>query len=184
MKVKNSKTKNFLKYLALGGGVTILALSSPMLPLNLLKAYKRNKKFQKSIFLKDLRRLQERKLVDLVELADGSVKITLNDFGKEKNLHYKLDEMRIENPGKWDKKWRLVMFDIPHSKKQARDALRAKINQLGLCQLQKSVFIYPFPCEDEIDFVASLFDVRDNILFMIVDKFEGEEKLRHYFELD
>jgi DNA-binding transcriptional regulator PaaX len=54
----------------------------------------------------------------------------------------------------------LVIYDIPHSKKAARDALRRKLRELGFFEWQKSVFIYPYPCREQIDFIIEFFDIR------------------------
>ena len=75
------------------------------------------------------------------------------------------------------------MFDIPSNKNKSRDALRWKIKELGFYQLQKSVFVYPFPCEKEIDALGVFWNVRDNIVLMHVSGFEGEEKLKHVFKI-
>lgn len=44
---------------------------------------------------------------------------------------------------KWDKKWRVVIFDIQEINKSARDGLRRKLKELGFGMIQKSVFISP-----------------------------------------
>jgi len=75
------------------------------------------------------------------------------------------------------------MFDIPHIKKWARDALRNKLRELGFYQLQKSVFIYPYQCENEIDFLCEVFGIRKHVLLIVCNDFEGSEKLRHHFGL-
>ncbi len=43
----------------------------------------------------------------------------------------------------WDKRWRLVIFDIDELNKNTRNVLRGKLRQLGLGMLQKSVWITP-----------------------------------------
>ena len=73
------------------------------------------------------------------------------------------------------------MFDIPHDHKIARDAFRTKLEDLKFYSLQKSVFITPYPCEKEIEFIATVFDVRKHVLILYVSRFEGEEKLKHHF---
>ncbi|MFN7088663.1 MAG: hypothetical protein ACK4NX_02515, partial [Candidatus Paceibacteria bacterium] len=59
--------------------------------------------------------------------------------------------------------------------------LRLKLKELGFYPLQKSVFVYPFQCEEEIDFLCSVFDVRRYVLLLEVSNFEGSEKLAYYF---
>lgn len=44
---------------------------------------------------------------------------------------------------KWDKKWRVAIFDIQEINKSARDGLRKKLRELGFGMIQKSVFISP-----------------------------------------
>ncbi len=98
-------------------------------------------------------------------------------------LAYDLDKISLKK-NSWDGIWRLVIFDIPDDQKKAREALRQKIKEMGFYSLQKSVFITPYECENEIDFVCSIFDIdRNNVLILEVNKFEGAEKLIHYFKL-
>ena len=44
---------------------------------------------------------------------------------------------------KWDRKWRIVIFDIQEKQRKKRDALRVKLKELGFGQWQKSVYISP-----------------------------------------
>jgi DNA-binding transcriptional regulator PaaX len=182
---KNGRPYQIMKYLALGTGILVLSIISPASGAYLIKAgiksYIRNKRFEKEKFLRDLKNLQKRELINYEELESGEIKITLTKKGEEKALVYKLDEIKLNKPKKWDGKWRLIMFDIPHFHKKSRDALRAKLNDLKFYPLQKSVFITPYPCEEEIDFIASIFDIRKYILILYVSNFEGEEKLKHHF---
>ena len=52
---------------------------------------------------------------------------------------------------KWDKKWRLVMFDIPEKNRAVRDKLRRALTSLGLGILQGSVWISSSDIRKEID---------------------------------
>ncbi len=180
---RNSKTKEILKFLALGTGVAVFSTLNPTLPHRLLEAYFKQRRFQRNRFLQDLRRLQARELIDFRELEDGTTRITLKRRGQKVALAYRLEDLEIKKPKRWDGEWRLVMFDIPHSRKRARDLLREKLRELGFYQLQKSVFIFPYPCEDEIDFLGELLDIRRHILILPTSDFEGAEKLKHYYGL-
>lgn len=183
MRVRHSKPRALLQLLAAGAGVAVISVLSPRLPATLLRAYLRQRRFQKGRFLEDLRRLQARELIEFIENADGTIKITLKKRGKELVLRYKFDEIRIKKPPRWDGKWRLLIFDIPHAKKRARDALNRKLKEMEFYPLQKSVFLQPYPCEDEIDFIGQVFNVREHILLLTISDFEGSEKLRHHFGL-
>lgn len=51
---------------------------------------------------------------------------------------------------KWDRQWRIVVFDIAEANKKTRDNLRAKLRELGFGMLQESVWITPY------DFVVDM----------------------------
>ncbi len=122
-------------------------------------------------------------LVDYKEDKDGTASLLLTNQGKERALRYNLDKMKIPRLSKWDGFWRVVIFDIPESKKQARDAFSFKIKQLGLYPLQKSVFIYPFECRDEMDFLIEMFDLRPHVRFLVVKDIDIELDLKRRFHL-
>lgn len=56
----------------------------------------------------------------------------------------------------WDKKLRIVMFDVRAKDRAKRNALRSFIKRIGMKQLQKSVWVYPFDCGDEIAFMRQI----------------------------
>ncbi|MCH7763134.1 MAG: hypothetical protein IIB95_05255, partial [Candidatus Marinimicrobia bacterium] len=63
--------------------------------------------------------------------------------------------------------WRIVIFDIPEKRKKARDAINLKLKELGFHPIQKSTFIFPYECRNEIDFVAEHFFVRKYINYIV-----------------
>jgi len=107
----------------------------------------------------------------------------LTKKGEQKVLKYKIDELKITEPKRWDKKWRLVIFDIPNSKKPAREVFRELLKRLGFVQLQKSVFLQPFPCEDEIEFLRLNFGISKFVQTIIISKLENEEFYKQKFNL-
>ena len=123
------------------------------------------------------------RLIDYKEDKDGSVKIVLTKEGQKKALKFKLDEMEIKKPPKWDGEWRIVIFDIPEKFKKAREALRMKLKELGFLELQKSVFIFPYECEDEINFIVEVFLIRPFVRFVQAKSFTNEEQLRIKFDI-
>jgi DNA-binding transcriptional regulator PaaX len=48
------------------------------------------------------------------------------------------------NP-KWDKKWRIILFDVPETQRTLRQMLRLKLIDWGARMLQSSVWISPYP---------------------------------------
>lgn len=141
------------------------------------------REIERKKLLRAAREFYNDRLIDYKEDKDGFVKIVLTKEGQSKALKFKLDEIKIKKPIKWDKKWRMVTFDIPENKKRAREALRKKLKDLDFKELQKSVFVNPFECEDEINFVTEVFELRPFVRFVLVDSFTNEEQFRLKFGL-
>ena len=131
---------------------------------------------------KSLSYLYRKRFISISE-KEGQQVLTLSEDGKKRILHFNLDQIVIKRPMKWDGYWRLVLFDIPERKKQAREALRSKLKQLGFHQLQKSCFIHPFDCKSEIEFISELFEVSPYVNFIIAKEIEGTAPLKKFFRL-
>jgi len=108
--------------------------------------------------------------------------ILLTERGKVKKLEQDLDRLIIPKRSEWDTQWRLVMFDIPESQKRLRETFRQKMKALGFHQFQKSVWIHPYPCKIEIDFVADLLGVNKYLTLLTV-LIDNDEPLRKKFKL-
>lgn len=131
---------------------------------------------------KQFHRLRNAELISFKELSDGEIKIELTSRGRKRALQYKLETLKIKKPRTWDRKWRIIVFDIPEREKKARDSFRQSLRAMGCLQIQKSVWIHPFPCEDEIEFVAQLFGV-GQYFFLATAKINHDKTLRDWFNL-
>lgn len=129
-----------------------------------------------------IQRLEDNELISIKEV-DGETTIYLSKSGKDIAIKYSIENMEIKRPKKWDGKWRLVAFDIPHEKKLARDILRDKLKDLDFIKIQKSIYLYPFECEDEIEFIRSVYEVRPFVSYIVAEKIENEEYLKKIFKL-
>ncbi len=130
-----------------------------------------------------IKRLYESKLIDYRENNDGTVSLVVTDNGKSKILKYNLDAITIKKPPSWDKLWRLVIFDIPEKKSKGRVALRTKLKELGFYPMQKSVFIHPYECKDEINFIIEIFGLTPYVRFLRVKDIDVELDLKNRFYL-
>jgi CRISPR-associated endonuclease Cas2 len=83
----------------------------------------------------------------------------------------------------WDRKWRVVMFDIPMYKSRNRIPFREKIQDLGFAMYQKSVFVYPYECREEVLTVAEHYEVREYIRYLIVEEMSNMREFVKKFDL-
>ncbi len=106
-----------------------------------------------------VKRLAKQRDIRFKNHADGSLTIELTEKGRKRALRYHADDLTISTPPRWDRVWRVLVFDIPEQHKQARETFRFHLKKLGFYPLQRSVFILPYPCRDKIDFLSELYGV-------------------------
>ncbi len=170
--------------LLLLGGFALGLSGSPRKYARVLKAISKEwKELDRRELYQAIRRLYQSKLIRLVEHKDGTTEAVLSRKGQQVALRYKLDEMVIPEQPIWDKQWRVILFDIPEKQKPLRDALRMRLQQLGLIELQKSVFVHPYECRNEIDFVIELYDARRYVRFIEAHHIDNELHLKKKFHL-
>lgn len=63
----------------------------------------------------------------------------------------------------WDRRWRIVSFAIPESRRSARDAFRDHVLSLGGAALQPGVYLSPHPWESEVLAGAERLDLEHHV---------------------
>ncbi len=183
--LKNNFTKETLLKIADIGLLTI-TVSSPYFLHRLVRNYFKDK--NKNLLRKrarKLRDLQKKKIIEFQELLDGDIKVILTHSGKELIKQYKLEDIKIKKPNKWDEYWRIIMYDIPVYKRKACDAFREKMKKMGLYQLQKSVWVSPYDCRPELEFLCSIFEINldEYFHYFKTKEIPKERELLQFFNL-
>lgn len=170
--------------LLLAGGVALGFIRSPYRCKKIMKALQREwTHVNRQTVARAIRNLYTNKMVDCRENEKGETTMILNDAGKKRVLRYTIEDMKITKPKTWDKKWRIVLFDIPETMKDARNILRERLRLLDFRELQKSVFVFPYECRDEIDFLIEFYGIRRYVRQMIVQSIDNELHLKKKFDL-
>ncbi|MDP2655797.1 MAG: CRISPR-associated endonuclease Cas2 [bacterium] len=116
------------------------------------------------------------------EERDGNRYARITDRGK-RVLELETQKVDLAKKRKWDKRWRVVIFDVPERRKNVRNRLRRFMNTYGFVRLQDSVWVYPHDCEDLIALAKAEFQIGFDVLYMIVERIEHDKHLREHFEL-
>lgn len=148
-------------------GLTLLLNRSPVQQVNA------------SRLLYDLKR---QALIDVASQA-GRIRYTLTPAGAYRLQELTIDEICITRPKKWDKKWRLVAFDVPVKQSRQRQKFVKKLQALNFFMLQKSLWVHPFPCSSEVEEIASHYNVLRHCSLMEIVQTDkaSARKLRHHF---
>ncbi len=151
--------------------------------LQCFKMFKGSSKYSKKQIQSAVESMKHQKLIEYVADKNGKTVVQITKKGQVKLRTFDIELMKIHTPKKWDGKWRLVMFDIPMRFTKGREALRYHLKELNFFQFQKSAWIYPFPCEDEIIFIADFFGVGKYVEVLTVESILRDDKLKKYFHL-
>ena len=121
------------------------------------------------------------RLVSEQKNIDGSKTVVLTEKGKRRMLTFNFHTLTIPTQEKWDELWHCVFFDIPEKMKLTRHAFRAKLYNLGFYHWQKSVFVHPYPCRDQIDFVVEFLGLRKYVRYGMMTHITNEAELLLHF---
>jgi DNA-binding transcriptional regulator PaaX len=182
-KPRSEITKDVLYWLLIAGAVYIAA-SSPSFAKNLVRDYKKWKKYSERNVYDAFYNLRRQGLIEFRK-ERKQIYINLTLEGRKKAGYLQINDLEIKRPKNWDKKWRIVTFDISELKRGHREAFRGKLKELGFCQLQKSVWVFPFDCQAEIELLQDFFGLREENLRLIIAESLGDDvKLKEYFKIN
>ena len=164
-----------------GAGLISLALVAPnalqLLPkIESVLASGRRRRYL-SIAIK---RLEDRGMLKISN--DGNIKLT--DKGKQELQKKSINELVARKPKIWDKKYRLIIFDIPERRRKIRVKLTAQLNAWGFARLQDSVWVYPYDCHEIVSLLKSYFYLGNDVLCVTAEYIENDKWLKRQFKLD
>ena len=70
-----------------------------------------------------------------------------------------MENLRLKATSVWDGHWRIVIYDIPEEYASARRELQSHLLRYGCVMMQKSAWITPFPCRDDIVALSAHYNV-------------------------
>lgn len=123
----------------------------------------KSEKFSEKTIRQSIRRLQKQGFVK----KDGS---SFSLTGKGCSiLDYVLKRKKVLDK-KWDKKYRVVIFDIPENMRKDRDWLRGELYLLNYKQLQKSVFMSKYPLTSDLIKEIKMRKIGNYVDYMLVER--------------
>lgn len=166
--------KEIIKVIGLGL-LVVASLALPNLPLaiNSIQKVRGNKGLRKL-----LKQLKKKNVIYL-----GGEKIKLTAKGRKLLDEIYLSEFKIVKSEKWDKKWRLVSYDIPEIYKKSRNLFRKVLENNDFYQVHKSLWVSPYDCKEEIAVFAKNLGLSKYVIVMTTDKLPNQKEMIEYFGL-
>jgi DNA-binding transcriptional regulator PaaX len=144
-----------LKVLGLSGlaGVVIVAPNATQGLQTLLRKSRKTVNYQRI-----LAELKRQGLVHITQEQDR-LHYTITPAGVHRLQQIILDEIKIEVPKKWDKKWRVVSFDVPINQSRQRAIFTQRLQSYNFVMLKKSMWVHPAPCFEQIEQIAQHYNI-------------------------
>jgi len=129
--------------------------------------YKRKK--QRKHFAQFINYLKKSGYIKIKNL-EGKKGILLTPKGKNKALktRFKL----LEKKKREDRKWIMVIFDIPERKRDLRDLLRENLQILGYKKFQQSVWVCPYDVLKETESTISQNSLDSYVRIFLIEEVE------------
>ncbi|OGD56734.1 hypothetical protein A2V71_04295 [Candidatus Berkelbacteria bacterium RBG_13_40_8] len=168
------REKEIIEMIGLGT-LVIASFALPNLPIALraISKIRGNKGLQR--FLENL----EKK--NVIYLGDEKIRLTKK--GKDLLRHIQIAKIKIQKPKKWDGIWWLISYDIPKTHNRERDYFRSMLKRLEFCQIQASLWVYPYECKQEIAVIAKELNVSPFVIAMATDNLPNQKEMENYFNL-
>lgn len=113
----------------------------------------------------------------------GQIHCTVTSLGKDFLFSEFLRNIDPPKMDQWDGKWRIIFFDIPNKLTFARNWLRGTLKRFGCEKMQKSVFITPMKCFEEVDLLRKYLKVENFVRIVEVASLEDEIYWKKKFRL-
>lgn len=165
-KPRSEIAKDIIKTVGLAG-LVLVAANSPTFVPRLWQNYRRWHRHPRKKFYDTFYRLMKGGHLT-IERRGYDLKISLTPKGRRVVGWMQIDALQIKEPRKWDGKWRVVIFDIKEVSRNHRDAFRAKLKELGFRYLQRSVWLHPYDCRDELELLRDFFGFEKRHMILIV----------------
>lgn len=147
---------------------------------NLMQVYtlfKPKNSYEREKIRKNIHKLARNGLLRKTKSSDNSFEPTPAGI---RAVEY--DSLSIK-PQRWDGKWRLFMFDVPESLRSKRVAIGRKVVEMGMLAFQKSVYISPFACEQELLKAVRFLHLEKYIRLITAENISDETHFKNLFKI-
>lgn len=132
-------------------------------------------------FKHEIKRLEQKGYIALTKTEQGfTVKLLKKASRRLKGIIF--EDLVLPQEKRWDGKWRLFIFDIPEKLRSARDTFRQKLKDLGMYNIQRSVYVYPHDCRKELEFLADYYGITRYGTYLETFYIDIDKELRRSFK--
>lgn len=136
---------------------------------------KKSSKTEGYAITRSIKNLADTGLIETIR-PDSVEYARITQKGRQRLSSLKLDSKNsIANIG-WDGKWRIVLLDLPESRKAERESLRYLLKKAGFICLKNSAWISPFPFEFMFKNIKKDFGLSTELMIFVTEDIDEETK--------
>jgi len=130
-----------------------------------------------------LARLKAKGEIEFLEI--GGKKYARLTAKGEKTLAYGQEKLRLKEkkPRQWDRRYRLIMFDIPEKRRGTREHLRLVMRDIGFLRVQDSAWVFPYDCEEFVALLKADLHIGKDVLYAVIEEIENDAAICRHFGL-
>ena len=155
-----------------------LVLATALLAPNIVQVLRPKSSKEKYRYNKTIKKMFDDKIIYLF-----GEEVRLTKKGRELLGVIQTEDISIEQPEEWDGVWHVICYDIPENKKKARDYFRLRLTELGFIFIQDSLWVYPYPCKEEVAIIAQNLGIASFVAILNTDYLPGQLKLMRHFKI-
>ncbi len=116
--------------------------------------------------------------------TNQSLFLRITPLGKQKLISSILDSKTTLSSLAWDGYWRMVIIDLPESRKSEREAIRYLLRKAKFYCLKNSVWVSPYPYEHICNDIKNFFDLKNEMTILLTNRIDQDTQkllLKHFY---
>ena len=122
---------------------------------------------------RSIKNLADTGLIETME-SDRQSYARITPKGRQKLASLKLDNKHTLSNPSWDGKWRIVLLDLPETRKAEREALRYLLKKAGFICLKNSAYVSPYPFEFLFQNIKKDFELTSELMIIVTESLDPE----------
>lgn len=181
---RRTSIQHVLLHTIAAAGVLSVALLAPnaLQMLSMFDGGKARRMNPKYLFPSAFDRLLAKGLIRIERTGKGS-SVRLTEDGKIELAKHVARRPDPRTHRRWDKRWRMVIYDIREQHKAVRLRLKELLCAFGFYRLQDSVWVYPYDSEALLILLKAHFRIGNEVRYLVVEHIENDRKLKSVFGL-
>jgi len=120
---------------------------------------------------RSIRNMVEGGLAELIPSDQGQF-MRITQAGRAELYRNEISSTDMPIPQSWDGKWRIILLDLPESRKNERESLRYLLKKAGFVLLKNSAWISPYPFEHLFENIKKDLGLTNELMILTTNKLD------------